>query len=123
MLRSLIITALLVASPAIASPRNDASIAAARAAVAEMQRLAKTPAERELANRDHMIVEKAASLVAERDAALAQGKKLQETQMSFNMQYLGLQSEMQHENRSYTAISNIMKTKHDTVKNSISNVR
>jgi hypothetical protein len=30
---------------------------------------------------------------------------------------------MQHENPSFTAISNIMKTKHDTVKNSISNVR
>jgi hypothetical protein len=27
------------------------------------------------------------------------------------------------ENRSYTAISNIMKTKHDTIKNSLSNVR
>ena len=43
--------------------------------------------------------------------------------MSFNLQYLQLQSQMQHEKRSYTAISNIMKTKHDTVKNSISNVR
>ena len=32
-------------------------------------------------------------------------------------------SQMQNENRSYTAVSNIMKTKHDTVKNSISNVR
>lgn len=42
---------------------------------------------------------------------------------SFDMQYLQLQSQMQHENRSYTAISNIMKTKHDTVKNSIQNVR
>jgi hypothetical protein len=50
-------------------------------------------------------------------------KEMQETQMSFNLQYLQLQSQMQHENRSYTAISNIMKTKHDTVKNSISNVR
>lgn len=50
-------------------------------------------------------------------------KQMQETQMSFNLQYLQLQSQMQHENRSYTAISNIMKTKHDTVKNSISNVR
>ena len=39
-------------------------------------------------------------------------KEMQETQMSFNLQYLRLQS-----------ISNIMKTKHDTVKNSISNVR
>jgi hypothetical protein len=50
-------------------------------------------------------------------------KEMQETQMSFNLQYLQLQSQMQHENRSYTAISNIMKTKHETVKNSISNVR
>ena len=49
--------------------------------------------------------------------------QMQETQMSFNLQYLQLQSQMQHENRSYTAISNIMKTKHDTVKNSISNIR
>ena len=50
-------------------------------------------------------------------------KQMQETQMSFNLQYLQLQSQMQHENRSYTAISNIMKTKHDTVKNSIGNIR
>ena len=50
-------------------------------------------------------------------------RQMQETQMSFNLQYLQLQSQMQHENRSYTAISNIMKTKHDTVKNSISNIR
>lgn len=48
---------------------------------------------------------------------------LQELAMSFNLQYLQLQSQMQHENRSYTAVSNIMKTKHDTVKNSISNIR
>jgi hypothetical protein len=51
------------------------------------------------------------------------GKQMHETQMSFNLQYLQLQSQMQHENRSFTAISNIMKTKHDTVKNSISNIR
>jgi hypothetical protein len=46
-----------------------------------------------------------------------------ETQLGFNQQFLALQSQMQQENRSYTAISNIMKTKHDTAKNSISNVR
>jgi uncharacterized protein YcgI (DUF1989 family) len=57
------------------------------------------------------------------DQLLNATKQMQETQMSFNMQYLQLQSQMQHENRSYTAISNIMKTKHDTVKNSISNIR
>lgn len=44
-------------------------------------------------------------------------------QLSFNQQYLTLQSQMQAENRRYSGISNIMKTKHDTVKNSISNVR
>jgi hypothetical protein len=44
-------------------------------------------------------------------------------QLSFNQQYLTLQTQMQRENRQYSAISNIMKTKHDTVKNSISNVR
>ena len=43
--------------------------------------------------------------------------------MSFNLQYLQLQSQMQQENRAYTAVSNIMKTKHDTAKNSISNIR
>ena len=57
------------------------------------------------------------------DQLLAATKQMQETQMSFNLQYLQLQSQMQHENRSYTAISNIMKTKHDTVKNSIGNIR
>jgi len=50
-------------------------------------------------------------------------KQMQETQMSFNLQYLQLQSQMRRENRSYTAISNIMKLKHDTVRNSISNIR
>ena len=50
-------------------------------------------------------------------------KQMQETQMSFNLQYLQLQNQMQNENRQYTAVSNIMKTKHDTVKNSISNIR
>jgi len=57
------------------------------------------------------------------DQLLNATKQMQETQMSFNLQYLQLQSQMQSENRSYTAVSNIMKTKHDTVKNSISNIR
>jgi hypothetical protein len=50
-------------------------------------------------------------------------KQMQDLQMSFNLQYLQLQSQMQHENRQYTAISNIMKTKHDTEQNSIPNAR
>lgn len=52
-------------------------------------------------------------------AAIAQ---LEQTQQSFNLQYLQLQIQMQNENRQYTTLSNILKTKHDTVKNSISNV-
>jgi hypothetical protein len=49
--------------------------------------------------------------------------QIEEIQMSFNMQYLQMQSQLQSNNRRYTTISNIMKTKHDTVKNMISNVR
>jgi hypothetical protein len=54
---------------------------------------------------------------------LAATQQMQETQMSFNLQYLQLQETMQNENRQYTAVSNILKTKHDTVKNSIGNIR
>jgi|GEM_PF-5603195 len=50
-------------------------------------------------------------------------KSMQEAQMSFNLQYLQLQQQMQVEERSYTAISNMLKSKHDTAKNSISNIR
>jgi hypothetical protein len=39
------------------------------------------------------------------------------------MQYLQLQTQLQEENRSYTLLSNVMKTKHDTAKNAIQNVR
>jgi len=63
------------------------------------------------------------SVAGGQDALLQATKAMQETQMSFNLQYLQLQSQMQDENRTYTAVSNIMKTRHDTVKNSISNVR
>ena len=57
------------------------------------------------------------------DRLLAATRQTQETQMSFNQQYLQLQTQMQRESRSYTSISNIMKTRHDTVKNSIGNIR
>ena len=46
----------------------------------------------------------------------------EEVQMSFNLQYLQLQNAMQNDNRQFTMVSNIMKTKHDTVKNTISNI-
>lgn len=50
-------------------------------------------------------------------------KEMQEMNQSFNLQYLGLQQKMQAENRQFTMISNIMKTKHDTARNAINNVR
>jgi hypothetical protein len=56
-------------------------------------------------------------------ALVGAAKDMEQTQTSSNLQYLQLQSQMQSENRSYTAVMNIMRTKHDTVKNSISNVR
>jgi hypothetical protein len=64
-----------------------------------------------------------ASAHSDKSVVAAPPSAMQETQMSFNLQYLQLQMQMQHENRAFTAVSNIMKTKHDTVKNSISNIR
>ncbi len=50
-------------------------------------------------------------------------QQMQEMQMSFNLQLLKLQNKMSHENRQFTMVSNIMKNKHDTAKNSINNIR
>ena len=43
--------------------------------------------------------------------------------MSFNLQYLQLQQQMQHESRCVTLLSSIMRIKHDTAKNAINNIR
>jgi len=50
-------------------------------------------------------------------------QRMQKANRSFNLQYLALQQKMQDESRRFTLLSNIMKTKHDTAKNSISNIR
>jgi len=57
------------------------------------------------------------------NTAIEARRDLEEMNQSFNLQYLGLQQQMQDENRRFTLISNIMKTKHDTAKNAISNIR
>jgi hypothetical protein len=72
---------------------------------------------------DKKVGEIAAACGASCGQLLNATKQMQETQMSFNMQYLAMQNAMQNENQAYVLVSNIMKTKHDTVKNSISNVR
>ena len=62
------------------------------------------------------------SLVEQQPSGLL-NKQMQESQASYNLQYVQLQSQMQNENRTYTAVSNVMKTRHDTVKSSIQNIR
>ena len=48
---------------------------------------------------------------------------LQEEQRAFNLEYLRLQNAMQAESREFTAISNIMKVRHDSAKAAINNIR
>ncbi len=50
------------------------------------------------------------------EAALAQSQEL-------NLYYLELQERVAAENRSFTTLSNVLKAKHDTVKNAIGNIR
>ena len=50
-------------------------------------------------------------------------RQMAEMSQSFNIQYLDLQKQMQDENRQFSMISNIMKTKHDTAKSAINNIR
>ncbi len=40
-----------------------------------------------------------------------------------NLYYLELQERISAENRAYTAVSNVLKARHDTVKNAIGNIR
>lgn len=50
-------------------------------------------------------------------------QQVSEMNRAFSLQALSLQQKMQTENRKFTVISNIMKTKHDTAKSVIKNVR
>jgi len=56
------------------------------------------------------------------DAQMAQTKQMMEMQASFNLQFLQLQGKMQQESRSFQTISNVMKNRTDTAKNSIRNI-
>ncbi len=42
---------------------------------------------------------------------------------AFNLYYLQLQEQMSAENRQFSTISNVLKARHDTVKNAIGNIR
>lgn len=56
-------------------------------------------------------------------ALLAATQQMTEMNQVFNLQYLGLQENMQKENREFSAVSNVMKSKNDTAKNSLSNLK
>jgi len=120
---------------------EDLAMERAERTVQEMQALARTQPERELANNDIRIVAEIRRLVLQRQSVRSSGaaqgaatsngpsaltsatQQMQEIQMSFNLQYLMLQNEMQNESRQFSMVSNIMKTQHDTAKNIISNIR
>ncbi len=58
------------------------------------------------------------------DWDLMEAQKLMASeQRSFNMEYLKLQNAMQQESREFTALSNIMKVRHDSAKAAINNIR
>ena len=50
-------------------------------------------------------------------------KELNNKMEAMNMQFLALQESLNAAGNQYSAISNVLKTKHDTVKNSINNIR
>lgn len=49
-------------------------------------------------------------------------RTLQQQAQSFNLQYLQLQENMQRESREFTALSNVMRVKHDSAKSAIGNI-
>jgi hypothetical protein len=49
-------------------------------------------------------------------------RTLQQEARTFNLQYLQLQEQMQRESREFTAVSNVMKVKHDSAKSAINNI-
>jgi hypothetical protein len=49
-------------------------------------------------------------------------RTLQQEARSFNLQYLQLQENMQRESREFTALSNVMRVKHDSAKSAIGNI-
>ena len=50
-------------------------------------------------------------------------QQLQEMNTSFSLMYLQIHQQMQEESRRFTLIASVLKTRHDTAKNSISNIR
>jgi hypothetical protein len=56
------------------------------------------------------------------DDLLSATRALQQQSQTFNLQYLQLQEDMQRENREFTALSNVMKVKHESARAAIQNI-
>jgi hypothetical protein len=56
----------------------------------------------------------------EKDVAM---REVKNKMAAMNMQFLALQESLNNAGKQYTTVSNVLKTKHDTVKNSINNIR
>ena len=56
------------------------------------------------------------------DDVLGATRQLQQEAQTFNLQYLQLQESMQRESREFTALTNVMKVKHDSAKAAIQNI-
>ena len=56
------------------------------------------------------------------DDLLSATRQLQAEARSYNLQYLQLQEGLQRESREFTAVSNVMKVKHDTARATIQNI-
>ena len=65
----------------------------------------------------------AASSGTSSSALMQATQQMQEMQMSFNLQYLQLQESMQNDSRQYTALSNVLKTRYDTMKGILANLK
>ena len=96
-----------------------------RATTSEQEQLCAQFAVRLAAvNRDANQLASFARVLVRNEIALAAAMRaLQDSPRSSSLQNLVLQSAMQQESRVFSMISNIMKTKHDTVKNTIANMR
>ncbi len=122
-------TRILANGVAVASPELDVS----RSIVSTMNTgLAKKSAE--LQNKDGLKsdegdisvnreTESLSSQSASTSELLSATKALQEANWQFSLEYLNLQEKVQSENRYFSTVSNIMRTRHDSAKNAINNLR
>jgi len=125
---------------------NAAALAAADRAVADMRAIARAPQERILLQHDAMAVSKMKLLLVQRgrrphqsSSAMGDGgpiisaggtdglfdatNGMEETQMSFNLQSQQLQNTLKADGRRFTAISGLMRVKHEVVRNNLASVR